>query len=124
MAGVYCSPCFDKSAAQGLAKYEEIARRAGNVSVFFDDQGKETRTIKRSDFKFKIDDCPDRDETVLRLAFLAAQAGFNGILDVEVVYTKVREGSFKLSSWSGSGTAAKLENAEWFTPGGRRSPSR
>jgi uncharacterized protein YbjQ (UPF0145 family) len=124
LTGTYCSPCFDIAVGPAQAAYDEIMARANEVSVFFSDQGKETRTIKRSDFKFKIASCKDRDETVHRLAFFAAKAGFNGLVDVELATSKSRDGSFKFTTWSGSGTAAHLTNAEWFSQNGRRSPSR
>jgi hypothetical protein len=124
LTGAYCLSCHEKKIVPVQAAYDELMQRARDVSVFFTDQGKETRLIKRSEDKFTINECADRDETVLRLAFLAAKAGYNGIVDVDLTYSKSREGSFKIASWSGTGTAAKLTNADWFTPNGRRSPSR
>jgi hypothetical protein len=61
-----------------------------------------------------VKDVPDRDEAILRLAFLAAEEGFNAILDVNVKSEKVRNEGWQKMRWSGSGLpvgvdAAKIE---------------
>lgn len=82
--------------------------KARNVGIYFKDQGKETRLLKRSEKPVRVLDCPDREETLLRLAFLAVKAGFIGLLDVDIVATKVRDGAYQTSSWSGSGIPSNL----------------
>lgn len=122
--GSYCSSCYTTEIVPALEEYEEILSRANDVTVFSADQGKETRLIKRSDLKFKIDECADKDALILRLAYLAAKAGYNTIVDMDLVYTKVRDGSFKLSNWSGTATAANMTDRMPKTNPNRRNPSR
>jgi hypothetical protein len=125
LAGTYCNTCFDTSIAAEMEKYDQTMELAKEVSVYFVDQGKETRLFKRSDNKFSVKDCADRDETIMRLAFLAAQAGCNTLVDVDLVYAKVRDGSFKISHWTGSATGANLDSKHRNVPTStRRSPSR
>lgn len=107
---VYCSACFDKDVAPELQTYNETMERAKEVQVFFIDQSKETRLIKRPERKpYRITDCADEDETVMRLAFLAAQANYNALIEVNVVYEKVRQNSYQTHIWSGTGMPAHVE---------------
>lgn len=107
----YCSVCFDQTVEPIQARYRETIERAKNVNVFFKTQGKETRFIRRSEKPLKIANCPDRDETLLRLAFLAAQAGFNALIDVDISSEKVRLGGWQTSKWQGTGIPAKVDDA-------------
>ena len=105
----YCGSCFDSTVAPELESYQEIMERAKNAFVFFTTQKKETPLIKKSREVLKVSNCLDRDETILRLAFLAAQADYNAIIDVEVESTKVRNGAYQTSRWGGSGVAAEID---------------
>jgi hypothetical protein len=107
--GTYCGACFASKIAPELATYDEMMEKARTVYVFFSNQGKETRLIKRADKIYRIDDCADHDETVLRMAFLALHDGYNTIVDVDVVYAKSRSGSFKIAKWSGSAVPALVD---------------
>lgn len=108
--GVFCNSCFESKAAPLLNEYDQIVERAKEVFVFFKEESKETRLIRRSEKKFKVDG-EDKDDIVLKLAFLAAKAGFNAVVDIEVSAEKRRDGSYKLVSWSGAGTAAQVDAA-------------
>jgi len=105
----YCGSCYDSIVAPEMDAYQETMERAKNAFVFFTTQRKETPLIKKSREVLKVTDCPDRDETILRLAFLAAQADFNAIIEVEVESEKVRNGAYQTSRWSGTGVAAEID---------------
>lgn len=123
-SGEYCLTCFEASPAPALAEYDALMERARNVQVYGKEQGKETRLIKRSDRKFSVDDCADREETILRLAFFAAKEGFDTLVDLELVYTKTRDGSFKLAHWRGTATGAKPDPKHHPKASSLKSPSR
>ena len=107
---VFCGPCYDTEVAGELQTYNETMERAKEVQVFFKDQSKETRLIKRPERKpYRISDCADHDETVMRLAFLAAQANYNALIEVDVVSEKVRQNSYQTHIWSGTGMPANVE---------------
>lgn len=91
-----------------LNQYDELMEKAKNTLVYEKTQGKETRLIKRIEKPVYVKDCPDRAETMLRLAFFAAQAGYNAIIDVDLVPTKIRTGSYQTTNWSGSGIPAQV----------------
>ncbi len=105
----YCTACFDENIANELASYNEMRELANEVIVYYKTQSKETRLFKRAKEILKVSECVDRDETVLRLAFLAAQAGYNVIVDVEISAEKVRMGGYQTSKWKGTAFAAKAD---------------
>lgn len=84
-------------------------KQAKDVQVFLNTQGKESRLIKRYEDPVLVTECRDHDETLLRLAFLAAEKGYNGLVDVAIVSKKIREGSYQKSVWQGSGIPATIE---------------
>jgi hypothetical protein len=108
----YCGNCFDETVAPVLSEYEEIMDRARGVFVFFVTQRKEIPLIKKEREVFKIENCPDRNETILRMAFLAAKMDCNGLIEVEVQSEKVRDGAYQTSKWRGSGMPAKVDGAK------------
>lgn len=108
----YCSSCFDEKVSPLLEKYNETFESAKQVSVFFVSQRRGIPIITRSKEKLVVEECPDRDETILRLAFFAAERGFNAIVDVDVRSEKVRNESYQKSKWSGSGFPAKIDEAK------------
>jgi hypothetical protein len=107
--GTYCGSCFAEKVTPELSSYDATIERAKDVFVFFKNQGKETRLVKRADKSYRIENCSDRDETILRLAFYAVIEGFNAVVDIDVIYEKSRAGSFKIAKWSGTGTPALID---------------
>lgn len=114
--GTYCGPCFDDKVAPELAAYADTMERAKNISVFFKDQGKETRLVKRSNEVFRVEDCDDREETLLRLAFFAAQKGYNSLISVDITSEKIRSGSYQTQKWSGTGVPANISDRKLNRP--------
>jgi len=108
----YCPPCFDQNVAAPLSRYNETMEKAKDVIAFFKDQGQATRLMKRSEAPVTVTNCPDREETLLRLAFLAAQNGFNSILDVEIIHKKVINGSHKALIFSGSAVPFQMDEKQ------------
>lgn len=107
--GAYCDGCFTEKVQNALAEYEATMEAARNVSIYFKNQSKETRLFKRSKEVFRVQDCPDRDETILRLAFRAASRGYNGLIDVDVTSEKVRHGGYQTLKWSGTAVPLRLD---------------
>lgn len=101
--------CFDAKVAPAQQVYNEIMESAKNVQVYEKGQGKETRLMKRVVPAVHVDNCADRKETLMRLAFRAAEAGFNGLIDVEIKSEKVFVQSYQTSRWKGSGVPINLD---------------
>lgn len=82
---------------------------AKGIRVYEKNQGKETRLMKRVAQPVQVKNCSDRQETLLRLAFLAAKAGYNGIIDVDIKSEKVIDNSYQTTTYSGSGVPINLK---------------
>lgn len=107
--GVYCGPCFDGQVAEPLRQYHEILQKAQEVNVYTKDQTKETRLLKRTEKPLRVENCADERETLMRLAFLAAQAGFNSLIDVDITSKKVRQHAYQTTIYSGTAVPIQLE---------------
>lgn len=91
--------------------------------VFMKAQFKETRLIKRLEDPISVVACADYDETLLRLAFRAAQLNYNGIIDVDITSKKVRTGNYQTSVFSGTAIPANVredklikDRSNWSSP--------
>jgi hypothetical protein len=108
----YCGLCYDKSVAPALESYNETMERAKDVFIFYKTQRKEIPLIRRSKEVFKVKDCIDRDETILRLAFFAAEQNYNAVIETEVLSDKVRNAGYQKSVWRGEGSPAQVDGGK------------
>jgi hypothetical protein len=110
--GVYCNPCFDAQVKNELDRYTEKMARAKNVNIFYLTQSKESRFVRRIEKPIEVTGCHDREETILRLAFLAIEAGNNALVDVALNAGKItHDGGYKTSRWSGKAIPADIEES-------------
>ncbi|WP_413558951.1 hypothetical protein [Bdellovibrio sp. HCB209] len=101
---VYCGPCYDQVAAPALASYEADMKKAKAISIFMKEDSKITQRFSRKENAIEIPECDDREELIMRLAFLAVQGGFNALVDVEIKHEKVKPGGkYQYTKWSGKG---------------------
>ena len=107
----YCANCYDREVAPTRAEYDRLIEAAKQVCVFVKGQSQETRFYRRLEKPLKVSGGDDRAETLLRLAFLAARAGFNGLLDVDIQYKKIRQGAYQSTLWEGTGVPTQLDEA-------------
>lgn len=98
----YCLQCFSQSVQPELDRYEELMVQAREILVFEKSQSKETRLIRRDENPVRVNDCIDRDEAVLRLAFQTVQKGYNAIIDMDLVGKKVIRDGYQKTYWSGT----------------------
>jgi hypothetical protein len=107
LPGTYCPACFAKDAEAAIDSYNRTANLAKDVYVFFNNQGKETRLLKRAEDPVRIEDRDDRDEALLCLAFQAVHSGFDALVDVELIGKKVGESTnYRKLKWDGIGMPA------------------
>ncbi len=106
---VYCPPCFNLHVSDQWDDYQATMEKAKNINVYLSNQSKETRLIKRIQKPIKVSGCKDHDETLLRLAFQAVKAGFNGLIDVDLVSQKVKIAGYQTQTWSGKGIPVELK---------------
>ena len=110
----YCGPCFVTTVAPAQAEYDALMERARNMVVFLKKKGEETRLLNRSAKPIRVEDCSDEEDTLLRLALIAAKENYNVILDVELFSTIVRHtGGYQTMRWRGSAVPSKVD-PEWL----------
>ncbi|MNJ91288.1 hypothetical protein D3C87_89380 [compost metagenome] len=107
---VYCNPCFETKVVPEMASYDDAKERAKDIYVFYTTDKKESRLFKRLEEPFKVLNCADREETLLRLAFFTAKANFNAIVDVDITYEKVRNGAYQTMTWNGTGIPTQIRS--------------
>ncbi len=105
----YCGDCFDATVAPELTRYKDILSKAEDVYIF--EKGKKNiPLIKKSRLKVSVTDCEDQKETYLRLAFFAAEQSYNSVIDVEIIYKKVRVNKYQKTYWSAVGYPALIRS--------------
>ncbi len=109
---VYCQPCYDQEVLPEKERYEEILARAKEIFVFFKTQRKQIPLIRKSKVPVVVETCDDRDETILRLGFLAAEQNHNAIIEVDVNAKKVRNEGYQTSIWSGTAFPADVDGSK------------
>ncbi len=105
----YCGSCYDEKVAPELTLYRRTFYQAKKVNVFVKGQGEEIRLMSQNQKPLKVVDCVDKDETLLRLAFLAARAGFNTLVNVDISHKKVRNEGYQTTKWQGSGVPTQTD---------------
>ena len=110
--GVYCHSCYESKIAEQHQEYKKTLREAANVDIYLKDQGKETRWVRRDADPIEIKECEDHDELMMRLAFQAVLGGFTTLVDVDIVGTKVRKGSYQKTSYSGYAMPSKPKESQ------------
>ena len=105
----YCTQCFDEQIAGPLDEYNETMEKARDIIIYGKDQTRLTRYLKRKEDPYHVENCVDKEEAVLRMAFFAAQANFNCLIDVNLVSKKVLTGTYKNTAWSGTGVPITID---------------
>ena len=105
---VYCESCYHEKVAGPVQSHIEDLESAKDILIFFKNQGKETRLIKRLEDPIQVENCLDHQDVVMRLAFLTLKAGYNGIVDILVSSEKVRNGNYQTLKWKGVGIPAHI----------------
>ena len=105
----YCPTCFEREIVPEQARYDELMEKAKDVYYLSKAYPGYVRVLRRHTKRVVIAECDDRRETILRMAFQAAQMGFNAIIEAEVDSAKVRNHGHQSSVWSGSALPATID---------------
>lgn len=105
----YCPNCFDAQVAPELASYQETVERAKEIVYLSKDYPGYVRVLRRHTKRVTIEKCDDRRETILRMAFVAAQLKFNALIEAEVESAKIRMGGYQSTAWRGSAMPALID---------------
>src|SRR4051812_47292377 len=80
----YCSACYDSTVGPALVTYQEIMEKARGLHFFFTTRVRPVPILRKGKDTLRVEECTDRDETILRLAFLAVEQGFNAVIEAEI----------------------------------------
>lgn len=105
----YCNACYQNTIVPARETYDATMERAKKIFIF-EKSMRLIPLISSSKQKLSVEECADRDETILRLAFQAAQLSFNAVIKLELVCKKVRINGYQTSSWSATGFPANIRD--------------
>jgi hypothetical protein len=111
--GRFCGPCFNSKVQPALAAYNEVMKRAKDVIILDKPRRQALPILKTSKEPLQVAGCDDREETILRLAFLAAERGFNAVIKTNVDYKKIRNAGYQKMEWHGTGIPAVLDSGKF-----------
>lgn len=92
---IYCSVCFDDKIRDSYESYNETLEKARDIIIFMKSQTKLTGHLKRKEEPYKVENCEDQDEAILKMSFWAVQDNFNALLDIQISNKKIIVGSHK-----------------------------
>ena len=105
----YCPRCHDEVVAPALAKYNETLARAKNVNYWPRAYRGHIPILKKAREEISVASGRDRDDILLKMGFIAAEMGFNGLVRGELVSRKVRDEGYQKMEWSGRATPCNVD---------------
>ncbi len=105
----YCRVCHEREVLPALDAYNESMEKARGLNFIFKGHGRAIPVLRRAQEAIRIEDCADRDETILRMAFRAVELGFNAVIEGVVTSEKVRNEGYQTSRWKGSCVPVELD---------------
>jgi hypothetical protein len=105
----YCPNCYAQKVEPQIRAYEEIVEKAEDINLFYIKEGKATRLMKRMEKPFQVNNCRDKNQAIMRLAYLAAKSNFNTLIDIDISVVRTRINSYKTSIWQGSAVPTNLK---------------
>ncbi|MBX7149090.1 hypothetical protein K1X76_08380 [bacterium] len=106
----YCGSCYDSTVAPAQETYNITLKKAENLFLF-DKGDKQVPLIKRSNGKITIENCEDKQNAVLKLAFLAAQKKFNAVVDIERFTKKLNKSGYQTTLYGITGYPAMIDES-------------
>ncbi len=91
----YCTICFDQEIAPEIETYEATLEKARNVGLWSNNYRGNVPVLKKSREPISAKDFADSEELTLQMGFLAAELGFNGLVDMKIKGRKVRNDGVK-----------------------------
>lgn len=104
-----CSRCFDQHVAAEKARCDDLMEKAKEVYFLTKNFRGNVRISGRHTKRVATQKCSDRRECILRLAFYAAELGFNAIIEADVESSKIVMGKYQSAEWKGSAMPANID---------------
>ena len=110
--GNICPKCYEDKILPHKQRFDELLEKANDIYFLTKSYKGYVRVHNKHSKRVVVEDCDDRRETIVRLAFFAAELGFNAIIDSEVESKKVRMGKYQSTRWFGSAVPAKIDGEQ------------
>ncbi len=91
----YCMTCFDAQVAEPLNDYNDKMEKAKDIIIYSKDQTKLTRLLKRKAEPYKVEDCEEEQDALMRMSYWAIEDGYNCLIDLQYQTKKIIVGSHK-----------------------------
>lgn len=105
----YCSTCFDENVSETFNDYNDTMEKAKDIIIYGKEQTKLTRGLPRTEEPYRVENCEDEEEVLMRMSFFAVKAGFNAIIDVQYTTRQQILGSHKKKMWAGTGMPVTID---------------
>ena len=105
----YCLPCYGSQIRPGISEYNQTMKRAKQVMILDKPRRRPVTVLKKLPEALLVEDCLDREEAVMRLAFKAAELGYNSVMKANISYKKVGSLTYQKLVWKGTGFAAEID---------------
>jgi hypothetical protein len=105
----YCPRCHESVVEPALQRYDEQLSRARNVGYWARTYRGHVPVLKKGQRSIEVAGFRDRDEALLKMAFLAVEQGFNGLVHGELISRKERNHGYQKMLWSGRATPARID---------------
>ena len=106
---IICASCFDAHGAEAQARDRDLESRAKETYFLTKNFRGNVRISRRHTKRVSIEGCADRRDCILRLAYFAAELGFNAIIDAELESKKIVMGRYQSAEWRGSALPATID---------------
>ena len=105
----YCVNCFDEKVRDAKEEYDATMDKAREVIIFTKAQTKITSRVVRKADPYKVENCEDEQEAIMRMSFFAVQEDYNALVDIIVNTKKIVIGSHKKTVYSATAIPVTLD---------------
>jgi hypothetical protein len=114
----YCHECYEAHVLPEKVRYDDLMFKAHEAYYLSRAYRGNVRIMKKHIKRVEVNDCDDRREMILRMAFMAAELGYNAVIDAVLESNKVRigatknvpgKGTYQTHSWKGSALPALID---------------
>jgi uncharacterized protein YbjQ (UPF0145 family) len=105
----YCMNCFDDQVAAPLADYNEKMEKAKDIIIYSKEQTKLTRLIKTKAEPYKVEDCEEEQDALMRMSYWAVEDGHNCLIHLQYQTRKIVVGSHKKTMFSATAIPCTID---------------
>jgi len=110
---LYCENCWELNVVPAQIRYDELMAKAEQTFYVSKNYPGYVRIFRKHTKKVEVTDCRDRKEAQLRMAFQAAELGFNSIIEAEIDSKKARSNERSSTLWWASSLPADIDGERY-----------